>query len=460
MTRSPETTQHYTPHATLAAIGIKIRSLKLFDTIKEHVHIKQKTIRHTPVEKLNDAFIAILAGAHGLCEINTRLRSDESLQRAFGRHSCAEQSVVQQTLDHCTTRNVAEMQQAIDLIFRRHSRAFRHNYRRRWQLLDIDMTGLPCSKRAELSAKGYFSTQGIRYGRQLGRVLATHYQEIVTDRLYPGNVQLSKSLRQLVALTEETLQLNDYRRSRTILRIDAGGGSLEEVNWMLSRGYQLHGKDISAKRAEAWAYTVKQWYDDPQHPGRQVGWAEPETTPDYVRPVKRLVVRWHKRNGQTSYAMLISTLAPRDVLQLLDQPLGDMRHPEKLCRAYAQLYDKRGGAVEIQIKEDKQGFGMVKRQKRKAEAQDMLVLLNQLAHNVLMWARQWLTEAAPKLARFGILRLVRDLLSISGKIEINERNSSIKRITLNRAAPLASGFLNALRALLLPEHVSIILDKI
>jgi hypothetical protein len=58
------------------------------------------------------------------------------------------------------------------------------------------------------------------------------------------------------------------------------------------------------------------------------------------------------------------------------------------------------------------------------------------------------------------LRLVRDLLSISGKIEINERNSSIKRITLNRAAPLAGGFFNALRALLLPQHVSIILDKI
>jgi hypothetical protein len=66
MTRSQQTTPHYTPHATLCAIGIKIRSLKLFDTIKEHVLIKQKTIRHTPIEKLNDAFIAILAGAHGL----------------------------------------------------------------------------------------------------------------------------------------------------------------------------------------------------------------------------------------------------------------------------------------------------------------------------------------------------------------------------------------------------------
>ncbi len=32
MTRSQQTTQHFTPHATLAAIGMKIRSLKLFDT--------------------------------------------------------------------------------------------------------------------------------------------------------------------------------------------------------------------------------------------------------------------------------------------------------------------------------------------------------------------------------------------------------------------------------------------
>jgi hypothetical protein len=158
--------------------------------------------------------------------------------------------------------------------------------------------------------------------------------------------------------------------------------------------------------------------------------------------------------------MLISTLTARDVLQLLGQSASEARHPEKLCRAYARLYDKRGGAIEIEIKEDKQGFGMVKRQKRRAEAQDMLVLLSQLAHNVLMWARNWLTETAPKLARFGILRLVRDLLSVSGMIELNQRNSSIKRIIVNRAAPLACGFLNALRALLLPQQVVIILDKI
>jgi hypothetical protein len=82
--RTASTARVYTPRATLCAIGLKVRSLKLFDTIGERVRI-QKAIRHTPIEKLQDAFIAILSGAHGLCEVNTRVRADAALQRAFGR---------------------------------------------------------------------------------------------------------------------------------------------------------------------------------------------------------------------------------------------------------------------------------------------------------------------------------------------------------------------------------------
>ena len=205
---------------------------------------------------------------------------------------------------------------------------------------------------------------------------------------------------------------------------------------------------------------MRQRHDDPQRPGRQAGRAEPGTTPDYVRPVERLVIRRHKRNGQTSYGMLISTLDARDVLQLLGQPAGDERHPEKLCRACALLYDKRGGAVGIEIKEGRQGFGMVKRQQRKAGAQEMLVCLDQLAHHVLMRARGWSAEAAPKLSRTGVLRSVRDLMSVGGVMELDQRKLSIERIVLNRAAPLASGLPNALRALLMPQRVPIILGKI
>src|SRR3989440_8233892 len=155
--QSASTTRLYSPRATLCAIGIKLRSLKFFDTLTEHVQVKQKTIKHTPVEKLTDAFIAILAGAHGLAEINTRVRSDAALQRAFGRSSCAEQSVVQETLDACTVENVRQMEQVMDSIYRQHSQGYQHDYTHDWHILDVDMSGIPCGEKAALARKGYYA---------------------------------------------------------------------------------------------------------------------------------------------------------------------------------------------------------------------------------------------------------------------------------------------------------------
>src|SRR5438034_11585996 len=137
------TTKHFSPAASLAALGVKLSQLDLFGPIRSGVHIRQKTIKHTPVDKLYDAFISLLAGAHGMVEINTRLRTDPALQHAFGREACAEQSVVQQTLDACTDENVTQMQQALDEIYRGHSAAYRHDYWGTYQILDIDMSGMP-----------------------------------------------------------------------------------------------------------------------------------------------------------------------------------------------------------------------------------------------------------------------------------------------------------------------------
>ena len=125
---TPTLTRQSTPHATLVALGVKVRQLDLFRPIREQVHIKQKTVRYTPSDKLYDAWIAILAGAHGLVEVNTRLRSDPALQAAFGRTACAEQSVMQQTLDACDATKVAPLRQALTTIYRRHSRGFGHDY--------------------------------------------------------------------------------------------------------------------------------------------------------------------------------------------------------------------------------------------------------------------------------------------------------------------------------------------
>ncbi len=142
------TTKQFSSCASLAALGIKLRELKVFEPIEHTVQIAQKTIKDSPTDKLYDAFISMLAGAHGLVEINTRLRADAGLQRAFGRSRCAEQSVVQDTLNACTPEHVEQMEHALDAIYRQHSQGYQHDYEADFQILDVDMSGLPCGPKA------------------------------------------------------------------------------------------------------------------------------------------------------------------------------------------------------------------------------------------------------------------------------------------------------------------------
>ncbi len=287
---STKATKHFTGCASLAAVGVKLRQLDLFGPIRQSVQIAQKTVKHTPIEKLYDAFISRLPGAHGLVEINTRLRADPALQTAFGRSRCAEQSVVQETLDACTAENVKQMEQAMDSIYRQHSQGYRHAYAQQYQILDVDMSGMPCGPKAAFASKGYFAKQRNRRGRQLGRVLATRYEEVVTDRLFDGTTQLTKALQPLMQAAEQTLELDESKRERTLVRVDAGGGSLDDVNWLLARGYQVHCKDYSSARAKRLAQSVQYWIDDPHVEGRQVGWVRMPAS-DYVRPLRRIAVR-------------------------------------------------------------------------------------------------------------------------------------------------------------------------
>ena len=106
----------FSARASLAAVGRWMRRKGIWETVEEHVHIKQKVIRHEPLDKLLDAFINILAGGHGLVEIDTCVRPDEGLQRAFGRETCAEQSLVSDTLNRCTGETVEQMRRAVGKI--------------------------------------------------------------------------------------------------------------------------------------------------------------------------------------------------------------------------------------------------------------------------------------------------------------------------------------------------------
>jgi len=447
--------KRFSARASLIAIGQFARQLKLFDVIKQKVVIVQKTVKYTPMEKLTDAFISILAGAKGLVEINKLIRPDKMLSLAFGRTSCAEQSTISETFNAVTQENVNGMHDSLRQIYQRHSHGYRHDYEQKFQILDVDLSGMPCGKKAELASKGYFANQKNKRGRQIGRVIATRYGEVVTSALYPGQNQLNKALQPLVLAAEGVLSLDEEKRQKILIRTDAGGGSDADINFVLNRGYHILTKAYSAKRAEKVCQSVKTWYADPKVLGREVGWVtEPHP---YVKPTSQIGVRSKRKNGTYSYHLLVTSLDAEHLAALFYLPKIYHHLPFPILWLAIESYDLRGGGIETEFKADKQGLGLTSRNKKKFEAQQMLVLLTDLAHNLIVWVNDALAQKRKRFFQLGIFRMVRDVFTISGKV-IQDAKGNIIELILNESDPFAYDFQQGIQPFL--NGITVNLGKI
>ena len=114
------------------------------------------------------------------------------------------------------------------------------------------------ARSAAFATRGSFAGLSHRRGRQLGRRLSTHDEEVVIDQLFAGNVQLNNALQPLVEAAEATWQPYCAKRRRTIIRVDAGALPEDDRNWLLSRGYELMAKDYSGRRIARLAKTVQE----------------------------------------------------------------------------------------------------------------------------------------------------------------------------------------------------------
>jgi hypothetical protein len=112
-------------------------------------------------------------------------------------------------------------------------------------------------------------------------------------------------------------------------------------------------------------------------------------------------------------------------------------------------YDDRAG-MEADLKSDKGGLGLAVIRKRRLAAQMLVVLLMQLAHNVLIWARRWLATQAPRLAKCGIVRLVQEVWAIPGRIKLSAE--VVQRVRLCRDHPRARDVCCGFRPFLAPSQ--------
>jgi hypothetical protein len=431
----------FTPRASLAALGLRLRAQGLWEVVRQQLQIKQKSRKHQPLDKLLDCFINILAGGAGLVEINLLVRPDVALQRAFGRQTCAEQSTISQTLNACTPENVQQLRAVVQSLLHQQGQTFHHDYARAWQVFDIDTTGLPAGRLGQGVTKGYFAGRKNCRGRQLGRVVAAAYDEIIVDQLYAGQRQLESSLPQLVEMAEKALNSSQNQRTRTVLRVDAGGGTETNINWILNRGYWLLIKVHNWQRVMKLIAHVSEWSPDPQVLGREVGWVDHPYA--YAQRTRQVALRKRKPNGKWLHQIVVFNLTDEMIFELAGQPRPPAWTPRDVLFAAFVAYDQRGGGAETQNKGDKQGLRLAHRNKHSFAAQEMLVLLAQLAHNLLIWTRNELARTEADFAQYGIHRMVRDVLQIPGCVQL-DATGQVVSITLQANHPLAAKVQTAL----------------
>ena len=225
-------------------------------------------------------------------------------------------------------------------------------------------------------------------------------------------------------MAERLLRPKVHQCPRLIWRLDAGFGSDDAIKWLLARDYQLLVKGYNSRRAQkvAWQVAPADW-----QPVRAHKWvALVPTQVRYGRRVQTLALKWRTENDHERYALLLHTLWQEPVERVLI------------------LYDARGGTIESDVQQDKLGLQLLRRRKRRFHTQEAWVILSDIAHNLLVWSKDWMF-ANSRFESYGMLRLVQDVFTIPGCLEF--KGGKLLRVSLQRTHPLAPDMQSCLQRL-------------
>ena len=102
-----------TGFAPLGVLGYCLTRTQFLAPVWAELDLGLKTVDHCPASKLQDVVTSILAGCRAISQVNTRLRPDLALARAWNRKQFADQSQLARTLDTFAPYHVAQLRRSI-----------------------------------------------------------------------------------------------------------------------------------------------------------------------------------------------------------------------------------------------------------------------------------------------------------------------------------------------------------
>jgi len=146
-----------TGFAPLAVLGAYVREQDLLSPVFSRLAFEQRMHTEKPVEAFVDIWVSMLAGCRSIHQVNTRIRPEVPLAKAWGRERFCEQSTLARVLDACEEEQVQQLRAGVEAVYRWIGRLPRGSWDSLPLMIDIDLTGLPAGRNAEGSTKGYFS---------------------------------------------------------------------------------------------------------------------------------------------------------------------------------------------------------------------------------------------------------------------------------------------------------------
>jgi len=208
----------------------------------------------------------------------------------------------------------------------------------------------------------------------------------------------------------------DWRRW-VLWRMDGGFGTDDKLRWLIERHYQVVVKGFSGRRADNLAAKVERWNP---HGDAWLG------TVQSPLDLGREMLLWIKRRvekGQLKHSYYLTTIKLHSL------------------QAAMNLYDQRGSTEIEQFRNDKQGLHLSARRKHGILAQKALILLTDIAHNLLADFHHQALVGSP-FEDYAAKRIVRDLLAIEGVLIW--QGDDLVRVELCRSNPYAEPLLDCL----------------